>query len=162
MTPPARELPLAEWTALQLQRVELEKRSPAPGSDPAARLQELADRLDTEPAEHTSAVAAAREQLRLAEAELAAFQGRYVDVLAATDGVDTTDLGTELGIVTASVRCEALAVTGNVVRALALGKQVLAATANVPPHGPGGPRNQGQVPAPAAALGKVPGGIRLP
>ena len=126
-----RELPLPEWTALQLQRVELEKRSTAPGSDPAARLQELADRLDTEPAEHIPALAAARGQLRLAEAEVAAFQGRYVDVLAATDGVDTTDLGTETGIVTASVRCEALAVTGNVERALALGRQVLTATTNV-------------------------------
>ena len=125
------ELPVAEWTALQLQRVELEKRSAVPGSDPAARLQELADRLDTEPAEHTSALVAARGQLRLAEAEVAAFQGRYVDVLAATDGVNATDLGTEAGIVTASVRCEALAVTGDVERALALGKQVLAATTNV-------------------------------
>ena len=35
------------------------------------------------------------------------------------------------GIVTASVRCEALAVTGNVERALALGRQVLTATTNV-------------------------------
>ena len=46
--------------------------------------------------------------------------------------MDTTDLGSEPRIMTASVRCEALAVTGNVVGALALGKQVLAATANVP------------------------------
>ncbi|MGO4805565.1 LuxR C-terminal-related transcriptional regulator [Arthrobacter sp. 2MCAF15] len=125
-----RELPLAEWTALQLLRAELEKRSTAPGADPKARLRELAERLAAEQ-ERSAAVGAAREQLSLAEAELAAFQGRYADVLAATDHMDTTDLGSEPRIVTASVRCEALAVTGNVVWALALGKQVLAATANV-------------------------------
>jgi DNA-binding CsgD family transcriptional regulator len=126
-----RELPLTEWTALQLLRAELEKRSPAPGTDPQASLRELAERLAAEPEQHSDAVGTAREQLRLAEAELAAFQGRYADVLAATEDVDTTDLGSELRIVAASVRCEALAVTGNVVPALALGKQVLAAAANV-------------------------------
>ncbi|MFE4228288.1 LuxR C-terminal-related transcriptional regulator [Arthrobacter sp. NPDC056886] len=127
-----RELPVSDWAALQLLRAELEKRSPVPGSDPKARLRELAERLAADPEQHTPAVDAAREQLRLAEAELAAFQGRYADVLAATEHVDTTDLGSELRIVTASVRTEALAVTGNAVMALALGKQVLAATTNVP------------------------------
>ncbi len=126
-----RELPLSEWSALQLLRAELEKRSPAAGADAQTRLLELAERLAGEPEQHSYEVGAVREQLRLAEAELAAFQGRYADVLAATDHVDTTDLGSELRIVAASVRCEALAVTGNVVWALALGKQVLAATANV-------------------------------
>ena len=126
-----RELPLAEWTALQLLRAELEKRSTAPGTDPRARLRELAERLATEPAGNSATVAAVRDQLRLAEAGLAGFQGRYADVLAATDGLDATDLGSEPRILTASVRCEALAVTGNVVQALALGKQVLAASANV-------------------------------
>jgi DNA-binding CsgD family transcriptional regulator len=126
-----RELQLSEWTALQLLRAELEKRSPVPGADPKARLRELAERLAAEPEQNTPAVDTAREQLRLAEAELAAFQGRYADVLAATEHVDTADLGSELRIVTASVRAEALAVTGNAVMALALGKQVLAATANV-------------------------------
>ena len=53
---------------------ELEKRSPAPGADPQARLRELAERLAGEPEQHSSAVGAVREQLRLAEAELAAFQ----------------------------------------------------------------------------------------
>jgi DNA-binding CsgD family transcriptional regulator len=125
------ELPLAEWTALQLLRAELEKRSTAPGTDPRARLRELAERLAAEPAERGSTVSAAREQLRLAEAELAAFQGRYADVLAATDSMDTADLGSEPRLVTASVRCEALAVSGNVVQAMVLGKQILAATANV-------------------------------
>ena len=45
--------------------------------------------------------------------------------------MDAGDLGSEPRILTASVRSEALAVTGNVVRALALGKQILAATAGV-------------------------------
>ena len=125
-----RDLPLAEWTALQLLRAELEKRSTAPGSDPQARLRELAERLSAETT-HSPAVEAARARLRLAEAGLASFQGRYADVLAATEGVDATDLGTEPRLLTASVRCEALAVTGNVVQALALGKQILAATASV-------------------------------
>lgn len=126
-----RELPLAEGTAWQLLRTELEKRSTAPGADPKARLRELSERLSAETAGHSSTVAAARARLRLAEAGLAGFQGRYADVLAATEGVDATDLGSEPRLLTASVRCEALAVTGNVVQALALGNQVLAATANV-------------------------------
>jgi DNA-binding CsgD family transcriptional regulator len=125
------EIPLPEWTVLQLLRAELDKRSTAPGADPGARLRELAERLDSEPAGGGTAVRTAREQLRLAEAGLAAFQGRYADVLAVTDGMDTADLGGESRIVAASVRCEALAVTGDVVRALALGKQVLAAAAGV-------------------------------
>ncbi|WP_427133190.1 LuxR C-terminal-related transcriptional regulator [Pseudarthrobacter sp. S9] len=126
-----KELPLAEWTALQLLRAELDRRSVAPGADARARLREIAERLAAEPPEYRPAVESAREQLRLAEAGLAVFQGRYADVLAMTDGVDTGDLGSESRIVTASLRCEALAVTGNVIRALALGKQILSATGNV-------------------------------
>jgi len=126
-----RELPLAEWTALQLLQAELDKRSSAPAGDPRTRLQELAERLLAASAEHGPAVDAAREHLRLAEAGLAAFQGRYADVLAATDGMDTSNLVSEARLVTASLRSEAMAVTGNVVPALALGKQVLAATASV-------------------------------
>ena len=125
------ELPLTEWTALQLLRVELDKRSTAPGADPEARIQEFAERLAAEPAAQSPVAVAARERLRLAEAGLAAFRGRYDEVLAITDGVDAGDLGSEPRILTASVRSEALAVTGNVVWALALGKQILAATAGV-------------------------------
>ena len=48
-----------------------------------------------------------------------------------TDGVDAGDLGSEANIVTASLRCEALAVTGNVTAAFDLGKQILAAAGTV-------------------------------
>lgn len=125
------ELPLAEWTALQLLHAELDKRNPATAADAAARLQEIHARLAAEPQVHDSAVESARQQLRLAEAGHAAFQGRYADVLAMTDAVETGDLGSESMIVAASLRCEALAVTGNVLAAFALGKQVLLAAASV-------------------------------
>ncbi|HET6242264.1 MAG TPA: ATP-binding protein, partial [Arthrobacter sp.] len=124
------DLPLAEWTALQLLRAELDRRSVATAANARATLEGIGQRLAAQPQELGS-VEAAKEQLRLAEAELAAFQGRYGDVLAMTDDVETGDLGTEPRIVAASLRCEALAVTGEVVSALALGKQVLAATGNV-------------------------------
>lgn len=125
------ELPLAEWTALQLLRAELDRRSAATAANARARLQEIGQRLAAQPQEHKAVVVSAREQLRLAEAELAVFEGRYEDVLAVTDGVDTGDLGSEPRIVAASLRCEALAVTGEVLSALALGKQILTATGNV-------------------------------
>ncbi|MCU1548163.1 MAG: hypothetical protein JWO29_1114 [Arthrobacter sp.] len=124
------ELPLVEWTALQLLHAELDKRSVATAGNAGTRLREIGERLVAQPQEHSS-VKSAREQLRLAEAEHAVFQGRYGDVLALTDDVDTGDLGSEHRIVAASLRCEALAVTGEVVSALALGTQVLAATAKV-------------------------------
>ena len=44
----------------------------------------------------------------------AAFEGRYQDVLSMTDSPTGSLLDTETGIVTASLRCEAMAVSGNV------------------------------------------------
>lgn len=125
------ELPLAEWTALQLLHAELDTRNPATAADAAARLQEIRACLAAEPQGRNSAVESAREQLRLAEAVHAVFHGLYADVLAMTDAVETGDLGSESRIVTASLRCEALAVTGEVLGAFALGKQVLLAAASV-------------------------------
>ena len=131
MTARAPELPLTEWTALQLLRVELDKRSTAPGADPEARIQEFAERLAAEPAAAESSCSCSPGAAAPGGGWARRFPGRYDEVLAITDGVDAGDLGSEPRILTASVRSEALAVTGNVVRALALGKQILAATASV-------------------------------
>lgn len=121
------ELPLTEWTSLQLLRAELDKRSAATVAQARGRLQAIGQRLAAQPDGQGGASA----RLRRAEAELAVFEGRYRDVLAMTDGVDTGDLGSEANIVTASLRCEALAVTGNVTAAFDLGKQILAAAGTV-------------------------------
>jgi len=126
--------PLAQWAALQLLRVDLDLRSTATAADARSRLDRVRDRLfgpSAEEAEETEQVGAAREQLRLAELKLAAFEGRYGDVLAVHAGVGA-ELGTETGLLTASLFCEAMSVTGNVLGAMALGKQVVAATSAVP------------------------------
>ncbi|MEC5180185.1 helix-turn-helix transcriptional regulator [Arthrobacter sp. CG_A4] len=123
------ELSLAEWTSLQLLRTELDKRSATTAANAGARLREIARRLSEEPDGNSSA--AARERLRLAETDLAVFEGRYGDVLAMTEDTDPGELGSESRILSASLRCEAMAVTGNVLGALALGRQVMAAAAVV-------------------------------
>ncbi|WP_211882727.1 helix-turn-helix transcriptional regulator [Pseudarthrobacter albicanus] len=124
-------LPLAEWTSLQLLRAELDKRSAATVAQARGRLEAIGQRLSAQPDGPGGAAAPARERLRRAEAELAVFEGRYRDVLALTEGADTGDLGSETNIVTASLRCEAMAVTGNVAGAFDLGKQILAAAGTV-------------------------------
>ena len=126
------DIPLADWTSLQLLRAELDKRSDSAAADAHARLQEIGRRLSAEPDEDPAVLDAAWQQLRLAEAELAVFEGRYQDVLSMTDNPDGSLLDTEAGILTASLRCEAMAVTGNVIAALGLGKQILAAAGSVP------------------------------
>ncbi|MEQ4518924.1 LuxR family transcriptional regulator [Pseudarthrobacter sp. B907] len=124
-------LPLPEWVALQLLRVDLDLHSAATASDARTRLGLVRDRLYGPAAEEPAQLQPAREQLRLAEIRLAAFEGRYGDVLAAHAGPDA-ELGTETGLLTASLFCEAMSVTGNVLGAMALGKQVVAAAATVP------------------------------
>jgi DNA-binding CsgD family transcriptional regulator len=128
----AEDIPLADWTSLQLLRAELDKRSDSAAADAHARLQEIGRRLSAEPDEDPAVLDAAWQRLRLAQAELAVFEGRYQDVLSMTDNPDGSLLDTEAGILTASLRCEAMAVTGNVIAALGLGKQVIAAVGSVP------------------------------
>ncbi len=127
----ADERPLTEWVALQLLRVDVDQRSAATAADARARLGLVRDRLSGLTAEESDQLGPAREQLRLAEAKLAAFEGRYADVLAIRAELEA-ELGTENGLLGASLLCEAMAVTGNVLGALALGKQVIAAAATVP------------------------------
>ncbi len=125
------ELPLAEWARMQLLRVELDKRHPARADDARDRLRLVAQRLAAQPptdGPETENNALALEQLYLAEAELAAYQGRYGDLLAMTEAVEARNLNSEAGVLTASLRCEALTVTGNVAEAAALGQHVLTAT----------------------------------
>ncbi|WP_249777286.1 LuxR C-terminal-related transcriptional regulator [Arthrobacter sp. C9C5] len=127
----AEEYPLTEWVALQLLRAELDHRSPATAAEAPARLRMVRERLDGPPAEDPAALEWARGQLRLAEVKLAAFEGRYDDVLAVRADLDP-ELGSETGILTASLLCETMAVSGNVLGAMALGKQIMAAAATVP------------------------------
>ncbi|MCU1510552.1 MAG: hypothetical protein JWO34_392 [Arthrobacter sp.] len=126
------DIPLADWASLQLLRAELDKRSDSTAADAKARLQEIARRLSAEPDEDQTVLDTAWQRLRLAEAELAVFEGRYQEVLSMTDNPDGSLLDTEAGILTASLRCEAMAVTGNVVAAFGLGKQIIAAAGSVP------------------------------
>ena len=65
--------------------------------------------------------------MRLAYAELAAFEGRYGDVLQMFQDVDSADLGSEAKIMAASLLSEAKAVTGDVLGAVVLGRQVILA-----------------------------------
>jgi len=128
---PGGELPLTEWVALQLLGVELDRRGPATAADARARLHAVRERLYGQTTEDPAALEAARRQLRLAEVQLAAFEGRYDDVLAVRAELDP-ELGSETGILTASLLCETMAVSGNVLGAMTLGKQIIAAAATVP------------------------------
>ncbi|WP_346960586.1 LuxR family transcriptional regulator [uncultured Arthrobacter sp.] len=125
------EYPLAEWVTLQLLRVDMDHRSPAAAAHARTRLELVRERLSAQPADDSAAVERARGQVRLAEIKLAAFEGRYDDVLAVRADLEP-DLGTETGILTASLLCETMAVSGNVLGAMALGKQIIAAASTVP------------------------------
>lgn len=128
----AEDIPLGDWTSLQLLRAELDRRNNSTTCDAKTRLQEVGRRLSAEPDGDPAVLDTAWQRLHLAEAELAVFEGRYHDVLSLTDDPDGSILDTESGILTASLRCEAMAVTGNVIGALSLGKQILSAAGSVP------------------------------
>ncbi|WP_274707818.1 helix-turn-helix transcriptional regulator [Arthrobacter sp. H16F315] len=115
----------ADWAAIEFLRAELDKRQPATAAQAGARLLEIGRRLEAQPREAN--VADLREKLRSASAELAVFEGRYQDVLTIFADVDTCDLGSERKIVAASLVCEAMAATGDVLAATALGREVMAA-----------------------------------
>lgn len=119
-------LGLDEWASLQLLWAELDRRSPAAAANALARLQEIELRL-TVSRDDGAAPGPAGDRVRLAYAELAAFEGRYGDVLQMFQDVDATDLGSEAKIMAASLLCEAKAVTGDVLGAVALGRQIIAA-----------------------------------
>ncbi len=123
---------LADWTSLQLLRADLDLHSFPTTADAQARLQAIGRRLAAEPDADPAVLDSAWERLHLAETELAVFEGRYQDVLSMTDNPAGSSLDTEPGILTASLRCEAMAVTGNVIAALGLGKQILASAGTVP------------------------------
>ncbi|MGY2743228.1 LuxR C-terminal-related transcriptional regulator [Arthrobacter sp. UYCu723] len=126
------EIPLADWISLQLFRAELDKRSILTAAGAKARLQEIGRRLSAEPDGDPAGMDSAWQRLHHAEAELAVFEGRYHDALSITDVPDVGSLDTESRILMASLRCEAMAVTGNVIGALGLGKQILSSAATVP------------------------------
>ncbi|WP_306911543.1 LuxR family transcriptional regulator [Arthrobacter sp. B3I9] len=129
-------IPLADWTSLQLLRAELDRQTGSQNgsaaADANATLQEIGRRLAAVSDEDQAVVDAARQRLRVAEAELAVFEGRYQDVLSMTDNPTGGLLDTEAGILTASLRCEAMAVTGNVAAAFGLGKQIISSAGSVP------------------------------
>ncbi|HET9348728.1 MAG TPA: helix-turn-helix transcriptional regulator, partial [Arthrobacter sp.] len=119
-------LPLDEWASLQLLWAELDRRSPAAPASALARLQEIELRL-TVSGDDGAAPGPLAERVRLAYAELAAFEGRYGDVLQMFEDAGSTDLGSEAKIIAASLLCEAKAVTGDVLGAVGLGRQVILA-----------------------------------
>jgi len=119
----------SDWAALQLLRAELDKRHPATAAQAGANLLEVERRLDAQPGQTAAGMLEVRERVLKARAELAVFEGRYQDVLEIFTGVDTRDLMGESKIVAASLLCEAMAVTGDVVGATELGRRVMAATA---------------------------------
>jgi len=117
-------LALEEWASLHLLWAELDRHNPAAAASALARLQEIELRLTVSGDAGTGPVT---ERVRLAYAGLAAFEGRYADVLEMFQDVDSTDLGSEAKIMAASLLCEAKAVTGDVLGAVALGRQVILA-----------------------------------
>lgn len=119
-------LALDEWASLQLLWAELDRRSPAAPASALARLQEIELRL-TVSGDAGAEPGSMAERVHLAYAELAAFEGRYGDVLQMFEDSDPSDLGSESKIMAASLLCEAKAVTGDVLGAVGLGRQVVLA-----------------------------------
>ncbi|MET1022278.1 MAG: LuxR C-terminal-related transcriptional regulator, partial [Arthrobacter sp.] len=119
-------LALDEWASLHLLWAELDRHNPAAAASALARLQEIELRL-TVSGDAGTGPGSVAERVRLAYAGLAAFEGRYADVLQMFHDVDSTDLGSEAKIMAASLLCEAKAVTGDVLGAVALGRQVILA-----------------------------------
>ena len=119
-------LALDEWASLHLLWAELDRHNPAAAASALARLQEIELRL-TVSGDAGTGPGSVAERVRLAYAELAAFEGRYGDVLQMFQDVDSTDLGSEAKIMAASLLSEAKAVTGDVLGAVALGRQVILA-----------------------------------
>ena len=119
-------LALDEWASLQLLWAELDRRNPAAAASALARLEEIELRLTAAGDSGAGRVKVA-ERVRLAYAELAAFEGRYGDVLQIFQDVDSTDLGSEAKVMAASLVSEAKAVTGDILGAVVLGRQVILA-----------------------------------
>ena len=119
-------LAVDEWASLQLLWAELDRRSPAASASALARLQEIELRL-TVSGDAGSAPGSLAERVRLAYAELAVFEGRYGDVLQMFEDSDSTDLGSEGKVIAASLLSEAKAVTGDILGAVGLGRQVILA-----------------------------------
>lgn len=119
-------LALDEWASLQLLWAELDRRSPAAAASALARLQEIELRL-TASGDPGAELKMVGERVRLAYAQLAAFEGRYGDVLQIFQNVDATDLGSEAKVMAASLVSEAKAVTGDILGAVGLGRQVILA-----------------------------------
>ena len=116
-------LALEEWASVQLLWAELDRRSPATAASALARLQAIQRRLTEAGAEGIPVA----ERVRLAYAELAAFEGRFGDVLLILQDLDATDLGSETKLTAASLLSEAKAVTGDILGAVGLGRQVMIA-----------------------------------
>lgn len=117
-------LALGEWVSLQLLGAELDRRTPAAGA--VARLQEIELRL-TASGEAGAGTGPVAERVRHAYAELAAFEGRHGDVLQMFQDMDSTDLSSEAKVLSASLLSEAMAVTGNILGGVGLGRQVILA-----------------------------------
>lgn len=126
------DLTAPEWVGVNILLADLEHRGPGTAPAASGRVLDLRPSLAGRPDAETDAGHRAAAQLRLAEARLAVQEGRYTDVLAMREDLDVADLSTESGVVAGGLLCEAMAVTGNVLGATGLAKQVLSAAATVP------------------------------
>ncbi|MCU1518134.1 MAG: hypothetical protein JWQ75_2855 [Pseudarthrobacter sp.] len=117
------ELSIAEWTELQLAGSELDIQNPSTSANARVRLAELGSRIAAEQDGTADDLHTAPVRLRLAEAEVADFEGRFHDVLALLDGLET-DEGTAPRVMAAGLQCTAIAVLGDVARALAMSNDV--------------------------------------
>lgn len=124
------DLALEDWATLQLLWAELDRRSPAAAAGALARLQEVELRF-TMSGETGVEPGSIAERVRLAYVELAVFEGRYGDVLEMFQPAESPDLSSENTVRAASLLCEARAVTGDIIGALGLGRQVLLAAATL-------------------------------
>lgn len=123
-------LGLEEWASLQLLWAELDRRSPAAAAGALARLQEVELRLAMS-GDNGPGQGAVAERVRLAYTELAVFEGRYGDVLEMFPQSESLDLSTEATLMTASLLSEARAVSGDILGAVGLGRQVILAAATM-------------------------------
>ncbi|MFJ5861604.1 LuxR C-terminal-related transcriptional regulator [Pseudarthrobacter sp. NPDC092439] len=118
-----------EWTDVQLAIAELSTQAGATTDGAHLRLREVEARLDRQ-APGTHGDPTLRARLRVAEADLAAMQGRYQDVVTLLGGVDASELGRERQIRATALQCMAWAVLGDSRRALGLGAQIAQAAAD--------------------------------
>lgn len=120
---------IAEWTELQLVGSELDIQNLSTPANARIRLAELASEIASHRDGAEDDLCTARLRLRLAEAIVADFEGRFKDVLMILEGLET-EAGTESRLVATGLQCTAIAAMGDIDRALCMSKEVELAARN--------------------------------